>query len=346
MKNIVIGLLLLIAYPAWSIDLYQAQVVVADTTEEYRLPALKQVLQHVLVKLTGIHNINLSADDISDVEQWVQQFSYKSETGQVWLEASFSHQPINTLLEKLNLDIWRLPRPAVLGWIVHHNEIINNTQQVNRMQVLKAQAEDQGIEMVFPILDLSEKRAFPLKQVEQYNEADIQQLAKRYGVEAVLVGYIAEENQQKAQWQLFYHNKRLTWDTEHKQLNELLMSGIEQAIDKLAPKSVQQANTAGKQSNKPAPQIETKQPTVSTRLTLTIRNVPNLTVYAKINRYLKNLAEVQEIEMKNMSSNQLLFEMTVKATQEQFAKVLQDSQIIYIQSQTENNIVGRFQDNI
>ncbi|WP_353570922.1 DUF2066 domain-containing protein [Candidatus Albibeggiatoa sp. nov. BB20] len=347
-KCFIISLLLLMTQPVWSIDLYQAQVVVTDTAEEHRLPALKQVLKQVLVKLTGVHNIDLNTDELNHIEKWVQQFTYKSETGLVWLEVIFNREEINTLLEKLGLEVWQQPRATILAWVAHKDEIINDVQQVNRMQVLKAIAAKHGIEMIFPILDLYERRNFPLKQITAYQMEDIKSLAQRYTVDTVLIGHIESENEQQANWQLFYNNKQSNWKTQHKQLNNLLISGVEQAVNRVAPQSVQNINAKTEMEKKAGKTItsETKQAIANTHLNLTITGVPNLTIYAKINKYLKALPEVKNIEMKNMSSNQLLFEITAKATPEQFVKILQASKMLIIQSQTENNISGKFQENI
>lgn len=338
LKLFILSCLLLTAFPVKSLDLYQAKVVVTDTTEEQRLPALKQALKHVLTKLTGLQKIDVNPNNIKDIEQWVQQFTYKSETGLVWLEANFIQQEIDNLLKKLALPIWSQPRPVILAWVINNGEVINETHQVTRMQVLKNQAEDYGIEIVFPISDLYEMRTFPLKQVETYQNTDIQQLAERYTANAVLVGTI--ENEQQANWQLFTDSQHQTWQTQDKQLNHLLVLGVKKAINELAPPSVQQANNTQFINKKPP-----NQPELSTILQLTITDVPNLKAYATINQYLQSHPEVQDIKMKNTSSNQLLFELTVNTSLQQFVQTLQSSKMIQLQSQTENNISGRFREN-
>jgi hypothetical protein len=339
LKLFILTCLLLTVFPAKSLDLYQAKVVVVDTTEEQRLPALKKALKQVLTKLTGLHEIDVNPSDIKDIEQWVQQFTYKSEIGLVWLEASFVQQEIDNLLKKLALPIWPQPRPVILAWVINNGEVINETHQVTRMHVLKNQAEDYGIEIVFPISDLYEMRTFPLKQVETYQSADIQQLAERYTANAVLVGVI--ENEQQANWQLFTSSQHQTWQAQDKQLNHLLALGVKKAIDKLAPLSVQQANDNAQLINKKP----LNQPELSTTVQLTITDVPNLKAYATINQYLQSHPEVQDITMKNTSSNQLLFELTVNTSLQQFVQTLQSSKMIQLQSQTENNISGRFREN-
>jgi hypothetical protein len=349
-KFLIVSLFLFISNPVWSLDLYQAQVVVADTTEEHRLSALKQVLQQVLIKLTGIHNIDLTKENLDHIENLVQQFSYKSETGLVWLEATFEQKEVKALIEKLGLQIWRQPRPMILVWVAYRDEIINEVQQVDRMQVLKTKAKQYGIELIFPILDLYERRAFPLKQVMAYQQENIQQLAKRYAVDAVLVGNVEtnSENESLADWQLFYDNTQVNWKSNDKQLNSLLISAMEKTVDKVSPKSVQNINAKSETEKSTATKSEPKpaQATANTRLNLTITDVPNLAVYAKINRYLKALPEIKNIAMKNMSSNQLQFEITAKVTLEQFVRTLQASKMFIIQSQTGNNISGKFQESL
>ncbi|MEK7990333.1 MAG: DUF2066 domain-containing protein [Thiotrichaceae bacterium] len=349
-KFLLVSLFLFIANPAWSLDLYQAQVVVADTDEEHRLPALKQVLQQILIKLTGIQNVDLKKENLDNVENWVRQFSYKSETGLVWLEATFNQKEVKALIEKLGLRVWQQPRPMILVWIAHKDEIINDAQQVDRMQVLKTKAKQYGVELIFPILDLYERRSFSLKQITAYRLEDIQQLAKRYMVDAVLVGNIELDvkNESLAVWQLFYNNTQINWKSNDKQLSNLLISAVEKTVDKVSPKSVQNINAKSNAEKSSAIKSEPKpaQAIVNTDLNLTITDVPNLSVYAKINRYLKALPEVKSIEMKNMSSNQLVFEITAKMTLEQFVQTLQAGKMIIIQSQTVNSITGKFEENL
>ena len=338
-----IGWLVFVAAPAWSSDLYHAQVVVTDTTEEYRLPALKKVLQQVLTKLTGIHDIELTAKQVGDIEQWVQQFSYKSEAGEVWLQASFEHKSINQLLKKLGLTIWSSSRPTFLVWIIHNQEVINEIHQVNRAQALKVQAEKRGIDITFPILDLQEKRQFPIKQITSYTLKDVKQLIDRYAVNVALIGIVtaidnSPETEQQAKWILFHGEKQETWQHTHKQLNQLLAMGMDKAIDKLAPSTIQNANAVSQQ---PDAAIIHKN-TLSTILTLTVVDVPNLRIYAQIKQYLEKLPEVQDIEMKNMSSNQIVFKIKANTTLAQFTKILAASKLIKVQSQNQNHILGQF----
>jgi len=346
MKYFFIGWLFCIAAPVWSSDLYHAQVVVTDTTEEHRLPALKKVLQQALTKLTGLHDIELTAKQVGDIEQWVQQFSYKSEAGEVWLQASFEHESINQLLEKLGLNIWSSSRPAFLVWIVHDHEVINETHQVNRAQALKAQAEKRGIDITFPILDLQEKRQFPIKQITSYSPKDINFLIDRYAVNVALIGIVtATDNSpdahQQAQWILFHSDKQQEWQHTHKQLNQLLALGIDKAIDKLAPSTIQNPKNIESTPQQSDTSITPKN-TLSTMLTLTVIDVPNLRIYAQIKQYLEKLPEVQAIEMKNMSSNQIVFKIESNTTLAQFTKTLAASELVKVQSQNQNHIIGQF----
>ncbi len=338
MKKIIM-IFLFISYPAWCVDLYQVQISVADTTEEQRLPALNKALEQILIKLTGVRQIELSAEMTANVEQWAEQFSYQSKNSLVWLDVAFNKTEVDNLIKKLGLEIWSESRPIILAWIAYQNEIINETHQVSRMQTLKDKAEQYGITVIFPIFDLYERRHFPLKKIENYEVTEMQQLAKRYAVDTVLVGYAVES---QINWYLFYNSDKKQWSTEQQPLNKSLISGIEQAINNILPQSVQDANA---QTGKKASPNKTGSSTESTNLTLEIGNVSSLAIYAKINHYLKQLPDVQKLKVKNTSSSQLQLEITVKTTAARFAQILQESQFIYIQSQTENSIVGRFEEN-
>jgi hypothetical protein len=142
-------------------DLYSAKVVVASQSKNDRLPALKQAMRAVLVKVGG--HIRVLAEpqvksQLRRANSYVSNYRYERVGDDLFLVAQFQATKINDLFVAANLSLWGSLRPQVVIWFVNEQglsrEIIAASSPSEFPQVIADFASQRGLPIVLPLVDL------------------------------------------------------------------------------------------------------------------------------------------------------------------------------------------------
>lgn len=152
--------------------LYEGNVRVPDNGEVSRQKAFADALSVVLTKLSGRRDAASKVGATAkDAAKYVQRFGYVT-GGRI--NVGFDAAAINALLDQAGLPLWSSERPVVLVVYPLALQGVREAQSVTEML-----ARQRGL----PIQWATETSdAFPINGLSQ-----IQALAQRYGVEAVLL---------------------------------------------------------------------------------------------------------------------------------------------------------------
>ena len=119
-------LLLCLALAPWQVlaaDLFVEQAPVADEALETRNAALSQMLERVLVRVSGNAGVAgqpAAAEVLQAAPSLVQQYRYRSvdESGELvrYLWARFDQAGVERMMRERGLPVW-VQRPRVLVWL-------------------------------------------------------------------------------------------------------------------------------------------------------------------------------------------------------------------------------------
>lgn len=340
-------------YAQTTVDLYQAEITVKDHSEIARNEGFKHGLTQVLIKLSGDRKAPLQPaiqQQLTRPDRLVMEYSYLTDTDepQSVLSIYFDQELTDELLARLKLPKWSSTRPVLLGWILLDTQdqqtVLTEETSSSEIDLLKQQAQQRGIPLLLPLLDLEDLATFKVNDVITGESAPALSIAERYGVKTLLVGWLLKTSSGwQAQWNLYINQKVTTFNFYHPQLSPVLEEGINRAVDEIAQyfrKTLPVASTGYSASPavsaKPIPkmpgsatsEVETKDPvnseevkattvtapsnsTQPVEFELSVTNVPTLGDYAKVSDYLENLDVIEELQVLRIQPGEVKFRVTV-----------------------------------
>lgn len=299
--------LLLLPIMASSSDTYQAQVPVTDQSALVRTQALPQALLQVLIKLIGHSDIGqqpVIKAALPQAAQWLAAYSYTTipildqTQPQIFLQVQFASRPINQLLQDAHQVLWANPHPTLLVWLAltqqGQSTIVAADNAVDVQQYLNFLANQRGIPLLFPSLDLPDLNALSAADVVNANIATVQAASTRYQSDGILVGELANvaTGQWQIKWQLVLPQKTINIQELGVTRAEVLSRSFNQIADKLAEDFV--VATPNNTGNK---------------VRLIVTDVHNVNNYNAVLNYLKKLPAIRDLTLVQFADTTLTFDL-------------------------------------
>lgn len=190
--------------------LYQATIIVESRNNELeRRRAFSEAMREVLIKVSGLTSTTNPAsirralnNPEPFVESWKTQATIQplnpeevvSELREVIaIEVSFYESEIQRLLDENNIPIWPINRPETLVWMVVENELEDrqilgddNLRTGTIVGVLQSVADERGLPLLFPLLDLEDQLRLNVNELWELDEMAILDASRRYQTESIL----------------------------------------------------------------------------------------------------------------------------------------------------------------
>lgn len=305
------GLLLVQPVFAGSVSkLYEStiQVESSDTkNEQSENQLIAEAFTHVLIKVSGRSDVATSPSYdamLKKAESAISQFRYdyrtaplngEDKTGAIeqqeekkekWFWVSFNPKIINDLLKEAQIPIWGKIRPETLIWfsqeIQRKRQLQGQHDEPEIYAVFKQQAEQRGISLIFPFLDLQDQSNVSATDIwGNFNDA-ILLASRRYQAQSTLTTRLFKEPSGLwvSQWNLLMLGEVQSWDIRDENLDRVLASGIDELADKLS-RQFTQVEREGSDSG----------------VLVQINNVAGFKAYQEVDDYLHNLATVKSITL-------------------------------------------------
>ena len=274
----------------------------------------------MLVKVSGDSKV-LSASNIQQAlnqpENYIQQYSYQDQqvlNGDtlLMLQTQFEPKAINELISSAGQTLWGRNRPLLLIWLALEPEgqglrLLGNDSQNQAHELLQQDANARGLPIVLPMLDLTDMQNLSAQQVMNGDTLAVQQASQRYNADATLTAQLQQlsDNSWQAHWQLLSDNQQIAGQTKGQTLDDVLFTMVNQVSDQLAANYSVNTTT-----------------TSSANIVLTVTDIKNLQDYAKVTRYLNNLTPVKSVEIAEVGSNTLTFNLMVVGGEASLIKAL------------------------
>jgi len=306
------------------VELYEAAVPIANQNTSQRNRALAATLEAVLIKVSGQRDVRAYpdlAEAISRAPGHAQQYQYRNVQvprttinadgeeeilmePELQLWARFDTRAVNSMLKDAGLPIWGEERPMTLVWLVGEMEgeriLVGGDAGAELQTVVIDAAEQRGIPVLFPLLDLMDQQNISVGQVWGGFMDDIRQASARYATEGILVGRAFQQSSDwwTVRWSYWDGEEENYWDQQAPELEPLLVGGVDAVANELAGRYAVNAATGGQS------------------LGLTVRQVDNLDEYARVLSYLQSLTAVESVEPEEVRGNELSLRVQVAGSRD------------------------------
>ena len=305
-------------------DLYVAQVPVIGKSAADRDAAVSRALGQVLVKVTGLSEptsqraIRIA---LGRPAAYLQQYRYetvmqRAPGGQLApsqvLSVHFDRSAVNELLLSSGVPVWSRVRPATLVWLAMETAsgrtMVGQSDPGGLFDTIERAANQRGIPLLAPLLDLHDRAALKLSDVAAGFVASVSRASERYGAEAILIGQIvsgnsAGEERYEGRWSLIIGAAPQTWSSQGATVGVTLNAGVNGAADRLAAQFVQRA-------------------VGSAPVSLTVVGVTSLEDYGRTLAYLESLDVVTGLSVTRASIKGVSFAVQVRGGGGALAQVI------------------------
>jgi hypothetical protein len=283
-------------------DIYATDVPVADNSPNTLQKTLPAAFDQVLVKVSGnaaVMTLPAIEAVIPKINNYVESYSYATQTDAqgkqtLMLHVVFDNKVVKQVLQNAGQAIWGSNRPLTLVWLAlpqgGQTTVLASDDNDDLMTTLKQAAMSRGVPVIFPVMDLEDEA-----NVAQITSAlpttdQLQQIAKKYGVNSLLAGNIV--NSVEGEWRLVLNGTPYEWQTSGVNTAQVVRNAIDRAADMMVN---QLAPVGGKN--------------LENTVTLQISGVQNLHDYVDVVAALKKLTPVAEVTVSDMSNNMLLLKV-------------------------------------
>ena len=217
-----------------NIEYFRAEVPVSSQDSKERRNAAKLALEDVIIRVSGSDQALQSTELRSRIENaisYVEQFRYlplqdealRSEGKRELLSLTFSPEVVKKLLFETQQPYWPLNRPKTLVWLVEdsseegrrlvNNQSVESSEMIEGLQVA---AQERGVPLLYPLLDLDDQIAVTAEDVWTFNEEKIAEASQRYNADVILVGRYSSVSRGElwGTWQYFHAGATQVFDTK------------------------------------------------------------------------------------------------------------------------------------
>lgn len=298
---------------------FTASIAVDAQSAKERERAAALGLREVLTRVSGVTELDdypNVLDVLGKAGRYIEQFHYepvKDESGAVQehLVMTFSAAAVEGALKQAGLPYWPVNRPSTLVWLVEDDategkHLVNDTSGPVVQGLLKA-AEERGLPLRFPLLDLDDQLAITAEQAWNLDEEAILGASSRYGVDTVLLGRYTRtfSGQWWTTWQFFHKGEGRLYDLRDEDPSAVGRQALAPLADYLAQLYALKSNAEG-----------------AAQLYVQISPILDFGAYRKALDYLDRLAVVTSFRLLAVTNDTMLLSFELNGTQDQLFNAL------------------------
>lgn len=301
-------------------SMFDARVAVESQSATERDEATREGLRGILVRLTGVEvpeqHPGLSSL-LSDPGRFVQQYGYDDVDDDLELVVRFDGPALQSRLVEEEIPIWAVDaRPRTVAWVAvdrgGDRRILGGDEGEGLQETLRRAGRASGLPLLFPLMDLEDQRAVSSSDIWGSFRGPIMDASERYDAEAVLVGRIARRGDGwRARWSLFWDGDAHEWTVEADGLDASLSQGVHQGVTRLA-----------------SAYARVPDPDDVGRFTLQVRDVTDLRSYAEVERYLRDLRDVEAVEPVRVSDHGVEFRLRIQGLSDRTLERLRSGRVL------------------
>lgn len=308
MRRLIYSLILLLhtfsSHAAEVDNLYQATTPVSTQQQKERDDLAPELLKQVLIKVVGNQALVSDANIdpiLANAQQLVERYEYirnnieaadLTQPDQLSLRLSFDKNAVNSVIQKLGMPRWGKVRPDVLIWLATDIDGVQTLQGLENIpqsifQSLQQVAEERGLPILMPLMDLQDQAALKVGDVWSLNNEAISAASERYRADEILIiKMTVSDDTAQITWQAGTDDNAQLWRSEGL-VDASISKGLGVLVDALATEYAQHS-----QPND-----------TSNMLSVEIDEVNNYSDFSKVMAYLNQIDSIENIRVNNLGAN-------------------------------------------
>lgn len=228
--------------------LYDQEIAVQGQGDAERIRAYREGLAAVILKVSGEERwLRNSAVEraIRDAQSYVQEVSYRTSSGPLeqrnFISVRFDRALVDRMLNDAGIPVWDQSRPAVMVWLSVQSadggrELLSADSEHPLLGIVREFSRLRGVPLLFPLLDLEDRRNLPTDVAWSLDEQAIRQASARYGVNAILSGRVLQSpnGELVGLWQFLFRDNVETFDSFERDLKVYADAALERVTAQLA----------------------------------------------------------------------------------------------------------------
>lgn len=311
--------LLWLAVPAMAAQaLFEAELPVSSQGRAVRTEAFRQALSEVLVRVTGEQSVpgsEAAKPLLESPERLVQQYRYFTEqdgpSPALMLWVRFDGDAIRRALRQQGQSWWGGERPDMLVWLAvedHGRRYIVSSDGISDVhaQISRA-AKQRGVPILFPLMDLEDQSRVRHSDLWGGYFDKVMAASERYRPPAVLIGRLnrSPSGGWTSRWRLDMAGQVNEWNDTHQELDALSRRGIEDVADLLASRFAVGGNGGAGHA-----------------VIITVTDVETLAAYARINRYLETLTQVNRLQVTQVTPDAVSYALQLNGNLQDLTRIV------------------------
>ncbi len=304
-------------------DLFVEEGPVADETAETRNAALADLLSRVLVRVSGNSGIAgqpATAELLAAAPSLVQQYRYRTAdqaggAGELarFLWARFDQASVERMMRERNLPVWS-QRPEVLLWVATEaggqRELLNLENVPSARAQALAQADQRGMPLQLPLLDLEDQASLTPADVWSDYQAGIRAASARYPHEMILTGRLSAlgGGKWRGAWSLLSRNDSPAFQSPPMGLGDTLAFAIDQTQNLLAARYAPMPGAGG-----------------SSGTLVQFNGVYDLPSYGRLLAFVEGLEPVSRVNLRYARDDTLVLDLQLRGDEQNLLRALDAS---------------------
>jgi hypothetical protein len=317
--------------------LYSATVEVADQSSAQRQKGFSRALAGVLIKTTGTKDIAVRpgvSQALAQASNYMVKYAYlpqpqpqfqpispsvsesaeskplSSERAEIAqtppgfpLSVQFAKATVDELMRTLDLPIWPANRPQILVWVVEQTASGYRFVDTGDLhQALQSSFQRRGLPFQLPLYDLGDQLALSSLAAWSLNQQQLQEAAKRYGVDHWLVLRYSQLSSGgvRGSWYLagrkgdFAGDRALLNTLQAASSDEFLSASVDQVTDRFAQQMAYFADTE------------------ADLFRLVVENIGSFAAFTQLNSFLGGLEIVNSVKVRSIEGDTLVLDLATE----------------------------------
>lgn len=329
-----VGFFTVSAYAVTTVELYDAEIVIADVDNAER-QARVEGMKQVLVRASGTESIvsnEVVTKALRQSDQYLSQISYGQKNDQPTLMMKFNGRQIQSLLTQSKLPYWPERRENILVWLVEdesfERSIAWETSESHALQWFQHSAQVRGLPFTVPIGDFDDVTGVNVSEFWGNFSTPIAQASLRYPVDAVLL--IRKQGSQ-ARWSLYEQAPAKMMNSQQTPVSGVVSGTSQEQMQQLVSTlaefyAAQNALEIGSESSLSA--------------LIEVDGIVTANDFFALENHLKAMNVVASVDVVNIQGSSVTFRVHLLTGMEDFEKELLKVKRLQIQSESDANSIS------
>ena len=246
------------------------------------------------------------------------------ETRQI-LSVVFDENAVNELIWSNRLPFWGKGRPAAIVWLViqdeHERFLLDANQPSVFLEILRTEARQRGIPLVFPLQDLQDQIAISAGDVWGNFEQTIRKASERYETETILTGRLMRDplGQWRSRWSVLRADDRVDYELEHDDMAFAIAEGVRSLANDLATRYAHV--TTGEEKDE--------------SFIVHIADVKGVSDYHRATSHVESLSAVASSQVSQVSSDKITLRLHLRGSRQSLEQAVKLGGKLVAQNTTE-----------